>query len=80
VAVSVMTVPAAVPARTLNTTVNVPIAPAPTLGFVHGLAGKPVQVHPAGGVMETNEVLAGVASVNVAPVTADDPVFVTTCV
>ena len=80
VTVSEMTVPAAVPAFTRYTTVNVPDDPAPTLGFVHGLAGKPVQVHPAGGVIDTNAVFAGVASVNVPFVIADDPVFVTTCV
>ena len=80
VTVSVITVPLAVPAFTLKTTEKVPDAPAPTLAFVQGLAGNPVQVQPAGGVTETNVVLAGVASVNVPPVTAVVPVFVTTCV
>jgi hypothetical protein len=47
---------------------------------VHGLAGKPAQLHPAGGVMETKVVFAGVASVNVPLVTAVAPVLVTTCV
>ena len=77
---SVITVPAVVPAVTLYTTVNVPDTPAPTLAFVQGLAGKLAQFHPAGAVIETKVVLAGVASVNVPFVIADDPVFVTTCV
>ena len=68
------------PPATVYLTVNVPVTPAPTLGSVHGVPGKPVQVHPAGGVIERNVVLDGVASVNVAPVIADVPVFVTTCV
>jgi hypothetical protein len=45
--------------------VKVPDDPAATDGFVHW-GGKPVQVHPAGGVMETNVVFAGVVSLNVA--------------
>jgi hypothetical protein len=80
VAVSVMTVPAAVPAVTLYTTENVPDAPAPTVAAVQGLAGNPVQVQPAGGVMETNVVFAGVASVKVPPVIAEEPLLVTTWV
>jgi hypothetical protein len=73
-----MVVPLAVPAATLKTTVNVLERPAAMLGFEHGVAGNPVQVQPAGGVMETKVVFAGVASLNVAPVTAEEPVFVTT--
>src|ERR1700757_1514251 len=61
-------------------TVNVPDAPAATVPAVQGLAGKPTQVHPAGGVMETNVVFAGVASMKVLFVIAEDPVLVTTCV
>jgi hypothetical protein len=79
-AVSVIVVPLAVPAITLYTTVNVPETPAPTLGFEQGVGGNPTQLHPAGGVIETNVVFAGVASLNEPPVAADDPVFVTTCV
>jgi len=60
--------------------VNVPEAPAATVAAVHGLAGKPAQVQPAGGVMETKVVFAGVASVNVPFVIADEPVLVTTWV
>jgi hypothetical protein len=59
---------------------NVPDAPAATLGFEQGVAGKPAQVHPAGGVIETNVVFPGVFSVNVAVVAAALPVLVTTCV
>jgi hypothetical protein len=55
------------------------VAPAATLGFVQ-VGGNAVQVHPAGGVIETNVVFAGVLSVKVAVVAAPVPVFVTTCV
>lgn len=77
-AVSVITVPAGVPPRTPNTTVKAPLVPTATLGLVHGLTGNPVQVHPVGGRTETKFVLAGVASVKVAIVTAEVPVLVTT--
>jgi hypothetical protein len=80
VTVSVMTVPLAVPALTVYNTVKVPVEPTATPGFEQGIAGNPVQVQPAGGVTERNVVLAGVASLNEAPVAAIDPVFVTTCV
>ena len=80
VTVSVMTVPLAVPTFTLKTTVNVPVVLAATLGLEQGIAGNPAQVQPAGGATEKNVVLAGVASLNDAPVAAIDPVFVTTCV
>jgi hypothetical protein len=75
-----MTVPLGVPELTVYSTVKVPVEPAATLGFEQGVAGNPVQVQPAGGVTETNVVLAGVASLNEAPVAAIDPVFVTTWV
>jgi len=77
VTVSVITVPLAVPAFTLYTRVKVPLAPAATLGLMH-CGGKPAQLQPAGGVMETNVVFAGVASVNVAAEAGIAPVFVTT--
>jgi hypothetical protein len=79
VAVSVITVPLVAVALTLYKTVKVPEAPAATLGFVHTV-GKAVQVHPAGGVIETKVVPVGVASVKVAVVAADAPVLVTVCV
>jgi hypothetical protein len=75
-----MTVPAVVPPVTVYTSVNVPEVPAATVAAVHGEAGNPVQVQPAGGVIETNVVFAGVASLNVPLVMTEDPVFVTTCV
>ena len=80
VTVSVMTVPLGVTALTVYITVNVPVEPAATLGFEQGVAGNPIQLQPAGGVTVTNVVLAGVASLNEAPVAAIDPVFVTTWV
>ena len=59
---------------------KVPLEPAPTLGFVH-CGGKLEHVQPAGAVIETKVVLAGVASLKVAgPVAATVPVLVTTCV
>jgi len=61
-------------------TVNVPEAPAATLAAVQGLAGKLVHTHPAGGVMDTKVVFAGVASVKVPFAIAEEPVLVTTCV
>src|SRR5712675_122634 len=79
VAVSVMIVPLAVPAVTLYTAVNIPLDPAATLGFVH-CGGKTAQDQPAGGVIDTSVVLAGVDSLKVAPVAATEPVLVTTCV
>jgi hypothetical protein len=79
VTVSLITVPLAVPAFTVYTTVNVPLEPAATLAFVQ-IVGNPAQFHPAGGVIDTNVVFAGVLSVKVAVVAADDPVLVTTCV
>src|SRR5207253_202763 len=57
-----------------------PDAPAATLGFVQITGGGTGQLHPAGGVIDTNVVFAGVASLKVAPVAATDPVLVTTCV
>jgi len=75
-----MIVPAPVPTLTLYTTENVPDVPAATVVAVQGLAGNPVQIQPAGGVIETNDVLAGVGSLNVPFVIALEPVLVTTCV
>ena len=80
VTVSVMTVPLGVIALTVYVTVNVPVAPAATLGFEQGVAGNPAQLQPAGGVTVTNVVLPGVGSLNEAPVAAIVPVLVTTCV
>ena len=81
VAVSVMIVPAAVPAATATTTGNVLMAPGATLGSVQLMDPDVVQVHPAGtGVRETNVVLAGIASVKVAAAQLLGPALVTICV
>lgn len=74
-----MIVPLAVPAVTLYMTVNVPLEFAATLGLVQ-IVGKSAQFQPAGGVIDTNVVFAGVDSLKVADVAAEDPVLVTTCV
>ncbi len=81
VAVSVMRVPAATAAPTVTFTVNVPLDPGATLGFEQLIEPVVVQVHPVGtGVSETKVVLAGNASVNVAPRQLLGPVLVTTWV
>jgi len=81
VAVSVMMVPAAVPAVTVTTTGKVLVEPGATLGFVQLMDPVVVQVHPAGtGARETNVVLAGIASVNVSVLQLLGPVLVTTWV
>src|SRR5580693_4740678 len=68
VAVSVISVLAAVPAITVTTTGNVLVVPGATLGLVQLMDGLVVQVHPAGtGVRETNVVCVGIVSVKVAP-------------
>jgi hypothetical protein len=81
VAVSVMTVPAVVPAVTFTTTGKVLVEPGATLGFVQLIDPTVVQVHPAGtGLNETKVVFAGIASVNVAEAQLLGPLFVTTWV
>ena len=81
VAVSVMIVPAAVPAFTLNTTGKVLEEAGATLGFVQLMVPTVVHVQPAGtGLRETNVVLAGKFSVNVALEQLLGPPFVTVCV
>jgi hypothetical protein len=78
VSVSVMMVPAAVPAFTVKVNVNVAIEPGATLGFVQPVIA---QVQPAGnGPYETKVVFAGTASSNTAAVHALGPELVTTCV
>jgi hypothetical protein len=79
VAVSVITVPLAVPAFTVYLTENATDDPAATLGLVQ-LTGGEVQVQPVAAKTDTNVVFAGVASENVAEVAALDPVLLTTCV
>src|SRR5580704_10631961 len=78
VAVSVMMVPAAVPAFTATTTGKVLVEPGATVGLLQLMEPVVVQVHPAGtGVSETNVVLAGKASVKVAPAQLLGPLLVT---
>src|SRR5579863_6146817 len=84
VTVSVMMVPAAVPAATWYTTVTVPVEPGGTLGLVHetgALLGQ-VQVPPpvVTTPTDTKLVFAGVGSVSVAVVQLLGPLLVTTCV
>jgi len=81
VAVSVMIVPGVAAAATFTTTGNVNVDPGATLGFVQLIDPVVVQVHPAGtGVSDTNVVLAGIPSVNVAVLQLLGPLLVTTCV
>ena len=84
VTVSMINVPAAVPAFTFTTTVKVP-APGATLGFVQRIApvaptAGVMQDHPAGKVIDWNAVFGGVFSVRFALVAALGPALVTTCV
>ena len=82
VAVSLMTVPLAVLAFTVYTTVKVPDEPGATLEFVQ-LTGGEVHIQPEAGVTDakvTSAVGVGVDSEKVAALAAADPVLVTTCV
>src|SRR5271165_1181930 len=83
-AVSLIAVPAAVPAFTFSTTVNVP-EPAARLGFVQVIVPVPFTAgvmhdHPAGAEIDWNVVFAGVLSVRLAVVAVLGPLLVTTCV
>ena len=81
VTVSVIIVPTAVPAVTFTTTGNELVVPGAKLESVQLMEPVVVQVHPTGtGVSDTNVVLAGIASVNVAPLQLLGPELVTTCV
>jgi hypothetical protein len=78
--VSVMMVPAAVPASTVTTTVKVLTVPGAKLGLVQPEA-KEVQVHPAGAPLyELKVVFAGTASLKVTLAQLLGPVLVTVCV
>jgi len=84
VTVSVMMVPASVPAATLYTTVRVPVEPGGTLGLVHERGALFGQVHVPPPVVttaaDTKLVFAGVGSVRVAVEQLLGPPFVMTCV
>ena len=82
--VSLIAVPAAVPAFTFSTKEKLP-DPGATLGLVQVIAPVPltagvVHDHPAGGVIDWKVVFAGVVSVKLAVVAVLGPAFVTTCV
>lgn len=81
VAVSVMIVPATVPALTFTITGNVLLAPGTMLGLVQLIDGDVMHVHPAGtGLSDTNVVLAGMDSVKVALRQLLGPPLLTVCV
>ena len=83
VAVSVITVPAAVPAATFKTTVKVVEAPEATLGFEQdNVPATTPQVQPASGegTTDTNEVLAGIGSLKTTPLAVAAPLFCTNTV
>jgi hypothetical protein len=85
VAVSVITVPAAVPAFTCTTKTTVPLDPAGAAGAVQLIAPVPptagvVHVVPGGAEMDTKVVLVGVVSVSVGFVALAAPTFVAVCV
>jgi hypothetical protein len=82
---SAITVPLVVPLFTFTTSVNVPaVNPAMLTSVQTTLPVPPVpgvmQLHPAGGVMETKVVFAGMGATSVALSAALGPLFVTTCV
>jgi hypothetical protein len=78
---SVMMVPAAVPAFTVTLYVNVLVEFSATLGFEQLTDPVVVQVQPVGtGVMLTNVVLLGNASVKVDAAQLPGPLLVTFCV
>src|SRR5438105_3040463 len=84
VTVSVMVVPAAVPALTCTATVKV-VAPGARLAIVHVSVPVPpttrlLQLHPAGGVNDRKFVFAGIASVNVTLTALLGPGLVRICV
>jgi hypothetical protein len=78
---SVMMVPAAVPALTVTLKVNVLVEFGATLGFEQLIEPVVVQVHPVGtGVMLTNVLLLGNASVKVDAAQLPGPLLDTVCV
>ena len=85
VAVSVITVPLAVPAFTFTTIEKVAAVLPTMLRLVHTTLPVPptpgvVQVQPAGADIERKVVFAGTASTNVALSAALGPLLVTSCV
>lgn len=80
VAVSVMMVPAVVPAFTFTTNVNVLVEFGATVGSEQLIAPDVVQVHPADPENELKVVFVGMGSVKVAVEQLLGPLFVTVCV
>jgi|SRR5271170_1213253 len=82
-AVSVMTVPEAVPDATVTTTVKVAEAPEASVAFEQvrvPLTTEQLQPAVGDGVADTNVVFAGIASLNATVLAAAAPLFVTTTV
>ena len=81
VSVSVMMVPARVPAFTVTEKTNVLIEPGATLGLVHPVT-KEEQVHPGGAPLmkALKVVLVGMASLKDTVLQLLGPLLVTTCV
>ena len=82
-AVSVITVPEAVPEATVTTTANDVDAPAATVGFEQvrvALTTEQVQPVAGDGVAETKVVLVGMASLKATVLAVAAPLFVTTTV
>jgi len=80
VSVSVMMVPAGVPAFTVTEKIKVLIKPGAKLGLVHPVT-KEEQLHPAGAPLnELKVVLAGIASLKETVLQLLGPLLVTTCV
>lgn len=81
VSVSVMIVPAAVPAFTVTEKTNVLIEPGARLGLVQPVVAKEEQVHPGGAPLNVLKVvLAGIASLKVTVLQLLGPLLVTTWV
>src|SRR5579864_3324914 len=82
---SAITVPFGVPLFTFTIRVNVPAVRAAMLTSVHTTLPVPpvpgvMQLHPAGGVIDTSVVFAGMGVMSVALSAALGPLLVTTCV
>ncbi len=80
VAVSVMMVPAVVPAFTFTTNVNVLVELGATVGSEQLIGPDVVQVHPADPENELKLVFVGMGSAKVAVEQLLGPLFVTVCV
>ncbi len=80
---SLMTVPFGVPGFTRTTTVNIAVVAAGMSAIEHTKVPVPpgtLHAHPAGGVVDTSVVLAGIVSTNETLVASLGPLLVTVCV